>query len=69
MSYKVYNLSDNVYERGLAFGVFCSIFAFLVQGLGVNTFIVVRIMEPFWFCVALVSLSYLRISDKLGKQI
>lgn len=64
MSFKVYNKSDNLYEKSLAFGVFCSIFAFLVQGLGVNTFIIVRIMEPFWFCVALVSLEYLRINKK-----
>lgn len=64
MSFKVYNKSDNLYERSVAFGVFCSIFAFLVQGFGVNTFIIVRIMEPFWFCVALVSLEYLRINKK-----
>lgn len=64
MSFKVYNKSYNLYEKSLAFGVFCSIFAFLVQGLGVNTFIIVRIMEPFWFCVALVSLEYLRINKK-----
>lgn len=61
MSYNVYSLSDNIYEKSVAFGVFCSIFAFLIQGLGVNTFIIVRIMEPFWFCVAIVSLSYMRI--------
>lgn len=64
MSYKVYNFSDNIYEKSISFGVFCSIFAFLVQGLGVNTFIIVRIMEPFWFCVAIVSLSYIRMNSK-----
>jgi hypothetical protein len=54
-------MSDDVYERSISLGVIVAIFAFLVQGLGVNTFIIVRIMEPFWFCVALVSLSYMKI--------
>jgi len=61
ISYKVYNMSDDVYERSISLGVIVAIFGFLVQGLGVNTFIIVRIMEPFWFCVALVSLSYMKI--------
>lgn len=63
MSLYVYKKSDNLYDRSLALGVFCSVFAFLIQGFGVNTFIIVRIMEPFWFCVALVSLSYIRIKN------
>jgi len=60
----VYRYSDNPYEKGLGLGVACAVFSFLVQGLGVNTFIIVRIMEPFWFCVALVSLSYMKIKNK-----
>ena len=65
MSLYVYRFSDNPYERSLGLGVTCALFSFLVQGLGVNTFIIVRIMEPFWFCVALVSLSYMRIINKI----
>lgn len=64
MSYKVYIKSDDLYMRSVALGVVCATMAYLVQGFGVNTFIIVRIMEPYWFCVALVSLSYLRIKSR-----
>ncbi len=61
ISLSVYNKSENLYERALGLGVFCATIGFLIQGLGVNTFIIVRIMEPYWFCVALITVSYIRI--------
>ena len=61
ISFKVYQLSSRVSERIVGIGVFSATFAFLGQGIGVNTFIIVRIMEPYWFCVAIVSLIYIRL--------
>lgn len=40
--------------RGLALGYLAGYVALLVHGLGANTFIIVRIMEPFWLITALV---------------
>ena len=45
-------------EKGVVFGFFCVLMGLLLQTLGVNTFIVVRIMEPFWFLSAIVMRLY-----------
>ncbi|MEF3280994.1 MAG: hypothetical protein K6357_08540 [Elusimicrobiota bacterium] len=68
ISLKVYNKSEDIYERSIGLGVFCATIGFLVQSLGVNTFIIVRIMEPYWFSLALLSLSYLKINKYLLKS-
>ena len=39
--------------KGFSLGMILALVALLAQGVGVNTFIIVRIMEPFWFLVAL----------------
>lgn len=49
---RVYLRSSEKWERSLALGLTVSLGGLLVQSLGVNTFIVVRIMSPFWFLVA-----------------
>jgi O-Antigen ligase len=41
-------------ERGLALGFLAGAVGLLVHGIGANTFIIVRIMEPFWFFAAVV---------------
>ena len=41
-------------ERGLALGFVAGTFGLLGHALGANTFIIVRIMEPFWFFAAIV---------------
>jgi hypothetical protein len=41
-------------ERGLALGFVAGLVGLLVHALGANTFIIVRIMEPFWFFAAVV---------------
>lgn len=56
----VYLASKTPVIRALALGFMASIVALLVQSLGVNTFIIVRIMEPFWFIAALLSVIYLK---------
>lgn len=60
LSFMVYTKSTVSYERALAIGIFSSTFALLAQGVGVNTFIIVRIMEPYWFFNALLTVVYLR---------
>jgi hypothetical protein len=41
-------------DRGLALGFVAGTFGLLGHALGANTFIIVRIMEPFWFFAAIV---------------
>lgn len=40
--------------KGLAHGFLLGMVAMLVHGIGANTFIIIRIMEPFWLCAGLV---------------
>jgi hypothetical protein len=44
--------------RGLAVGLMCGLIGLLVYGLGTITFIILRIMEPFWLVSALVVTAY-----------
>ncbi len=41
-------------ERGLVLGFLAGLVGLLVHAIGSNTFIIVRIMEPFWFFAAVV---------------
>lgn len=59
--FRIYRVSLRVLRRAadridqaLALGLIGSLTGLLVQSVGVNTFIVIRIMEPFWFLTALV---------------
>jgi len=49
--------SDNL-TKGLTMGLFAGFLALLVHCIGSNTFIVVRIMEPFWFLMGIVVVLY-----------
>jgi hypothetical protein len=40
--------------RGLAGGFLAAIAGVLVHGIGSNSFIIIRIMEPFWLFAAIV---------------
>jgi O-antigen ligase len=42
------------YYKGLVFGFIAGFIGLLVHAVGANTFIIVRIMEPFWFTAAIV---------------
>ncbi len=46
--------TKNDFFRGLSLGYLAGFFAMLVHGIGANTFIIVRIMEPFWFLTAMI---------------
>jgi O-antigen ligase len=48
-------MSDAFY-RNLAMGYMAGLVGLLVHGIGANTFIIVRIMEPFWFFTAIIVL-------------
>ncbi len=49
--------SDNL-NKGLAMGLFAGFLALIVHCIGSNTFIVVRIMEPFWFLMGIAMVLY-----------
>ncbi len=44
------------FAKGLAHGFLLGLIAMLAHGIGANTFIIIRIMEPFWLCAGLVML-------------
>ena len=52
--WRIYHSLQDKYFKGIAFGFFVGIFAMLAHSTGANTFIVVRIMEPFWFLAGMV---------------
>ena len=41
--------------KGIAIGFFAGFVGLLFHSLGANTFIIVRIMEPFWFFAGIVA--------------
>lgn len=51
---RVFRRAREPLDRGLAMGAVAGLAGLLVHAVGANTFIIVRIMEPFWFVVGLV---------------
>ncbi|MHB8771645.1 MAG: O-antigen ligase family protein [Syntrophales bacterium] len=45
---------DDPFFLGISTGFLAGFYAMLVHAIGANTFIIVRIMEPFWFITAIV---------------
>jgi hypothetical protein len=75
MIYRIYRANKEVHLKynegwikGFSLGMILALPALLAQGLGVNTFIIVRIMEPFWFLVALLMVLEKKIMEKPGKD-
>jgi O-antigen ligase len=50
----VFRETDNTVHRGLSMGFLAGFVGLLIHAIGANTFIIVRIMEPFWFVLAMV---------------
>ncbi len=61
------SLSDPYY-RGIALGFVIGLAGLLIHALGANTFIIVRIMEPFWLYAAVVakSMAFLERAEETG---
>jgi len=53
-SYRVFKVSHDPFDKGLAIGFLAGFTGLLFHAIGANTFIIVRIMEPFWFIAAMV---------------
>jgi len=49
-----YEQTRKPFFRGLSLGYLAGFFAMVAHGIGANTFIIVRIMEPFWFLTAMI---------------
>ena len=47
--------TEDPYYRGLITGFIAGFVGLVVHAIGVNTFILVRIMEPFWFFVGIIT--------------
>jgi len=47
--------TEEPYCRGLITGFIAGFVGLMVHAIGVNTFIIVRIMEPFWFFVGIIT--------------
>lgn len=53
-SRRIYLHCEDRLFKGLAMGFFAGVIAMMVHGVSTNTFIIVRIMEPFWLLAAIV---------------
>ena len=66
--WRILRIAWNAYRRsigtrfeGLTLGYLAGLIAMITHGIGANTFIIVRIMEPFWFLTGVVAvLPYLQ---------
>jgi hypothetical protein len=54
VSWRLYRASADSFVRSLSLGYIIGLIGLLWQSVGVNTFIIVRIMEPFWFLTAII---------------
>ena len=54
LTYRNFREGHEPFDRGLCMGFLAGFIGLLVHAVGSNTFIIVRIMEPFWFVLAIV---------------
>ena len=68
-SIRIYrNLPSNSY-KGLTLGYIAGLTALTVHSIGANTFIIIRIMEPFWLVTGLIiSLGHIKTENKLPED-
>lgn len=53
-AYRVFNKVQDPFNKGLSLGFLAGFTGLIVHAIGANTFIIVRIMEPFWFVAGMV---------------
>ena len=53
-TYSIFKSSNDPLEEGLSMGLLAGLIGILFHSIGANTFIIVRIMEPFWFTTGMV---------------
>lgn len=56
LAHHVFKEVVDPFYKGLAMGYIAGFIGLLYHGIGANTFIIVRIMEPFWFVTAMVAM-------------
>ncbi|UCF57513.1 MAG: O-antigen ligase family protein [Deltaproteobacteria bacterium] len=54
LAYNVFRGTTEPFHKGLAMGLLAGFIGLLCHAIGANTFIIVRIMEPFWLVTAMV---------------
>jgi O-antigen ligase len=54
LAYQTFREVVDPFYKGLAMGYLAGFIGLLCHGIGANTFIIVRIMEPFWFVTAMI---------------
>jgi len=52
----VFRGTSDILYKGLSIGFLAGFIGLLVHAIGANTFIIVRIMEPFWFVLAMIAM-------------
>jgi len=68
VTYHIFKEADEPVRKGLSMGFVAGFIGLLVHAVGSNTFIIVRIMEPFWFVLAIVIMMPDLESDKHGEE-
>ena len=53
-TYRSFKSAESPFQRGLCMGFLAGFVGLMTHAIGANTFIIVRIMEPFWFVTAMV---------------
>lgn len=64
----VYRRSPDPFSRGMALGLLCATTGMLIHSLGANTYIIVRIMEPYMLLLALL-VSHEKIINAAGDKV
>ncbi len=56
MAYNNMKSLENPLSKGIAYGFLAGFVGMVIHSIGANTFIIVRIMEPFWFYAGIVAI-------------
>jgi hypothetical protein len=59
---------EDPFSRGLAIGFLGGFVCLLFHAIGSNTFIIVRIMQPFWLVTGLVFMLHLVAAEELSEE-